>query len=237
MYFTDLFFTCKISYNPFISILRHILKCNELENLHLTLSELPDYQQRYFDQLALLGVNDRSSVYIKTFHDHIDKSYVFLREYLNYMSTHIKPLYKNKPILIQKTPNLRISFPNLTAIGKSQIDNDETVGLHNDANFGHSEHETNVIIPLTKMYDSNSIFFEPAINSNIDVTEYNNLKLDEDQIFIGYFNKLNHYNKVNLTGSTRVSFDIRVILYDDYLQNESKFIGTKFEIGNYFVLI
>jgi hypothetical protein len=153
------------------------------------------------------------------------------------MSTHIKPLYKNKPILIQKTPNLRISFPNLTAIGKSQIDNDETVGLHNDANFGHSEHETNVIIPLTKMYDSNSIFFEPAINSNIDVTEYNNLKLDEDQIFIGYFNKLNHYNKVNLTGSTRVSFDIRVILYDDYLQNESKFIGTKFEIGNYFVLI
>ena len=161
----------------------------------------------------------------------------------NFINQYIKPLFsKNQTenkIVIQKTPNLRISFPNTTAIGKHHYENEienDVIGLHKDADFGHHKDEINIIIPLTNMFDTNSIYYEPEINSTISTNNYLNLKLDVNDFFVVKFNQLLHFNKINKTGVTRLSLDFRIIPYDKYINNIDYFKGTKFELGNYFIV-
>ena len=61
------------------------------------------------------------------------------------------------------------------------------------------------------MYDTNSIYYEPTINSNLSYDKYLNLKLNTDEILMEVFNQKLHYNKINDTDKTRISIDFRVI--------------------------
>jgi hypothetical protein len=185
---------------------------------------------------------DRISIFYDDYHYFIDNNSIFNEIYHKFINKYIKPLYTdniNNKIVIQKTPNIRISFPNLTAIGKKPNENieDNIIGLHKDADFGHHEDEINVIIPITKMFETNSIFYEPFINSNISTNDYLNLNLNTDEFFINKFNKLLHFNKINKTGLTRISLDFRIIPYNKYFNNLLFFKNTKFELGNYYIVL
>ncbi len=235
----------------FDSIVKKIYKIkynydNDLSELHQLINEkyISKENVEYFNQLALIGINDRKGIFIKNFYEYIDSNSDFIELYKNFIIEYIKPLYPNEDyILYQKTPNLRIGFPNLTAIGKRDSDpNTEVVGLHNDGEFGHSFEEINYIIPITEMYDTNSIYFERTVNSNeTNYDNYYNLKLKTNEFFTGYFNKLKHYNKINKTGKTRVSLDFRIIPYSKYIENEndksSVTSNKKLSLGEYFELI
>ena len=89
------------------------------------------------------------------------------------------------------------------------------------------------------MFETNSIYYETEPNSNLPYDKYNNLKLKENDFFIGYFNKCYHYNKINKTNKTRVSLDFRIIPYSKYKDNNkiSATSKTKFEIGKYYMII
>ena len=89
------------------------------------------------------------------------------------------------------------------------------------------------------MYETNSIYFENEPNKNIEYKNYNNLKLDENEFYMGNLNQCKHYNKINKTNITRVSFDFRIIPYSKFKKSsDSSATGNiKFEIGKYYMLI
>ena len=60
------------------------------------------------------------------------------------------------------------------------------------------------------MYETNSIYFEPKPDSKLDPNDYENLNINIDEYFVGYLNKMRHYNRKNQENETRVSFDFRV---------------------------
>jgi hypothetical protein len=169
----------------------------------------------------------------------VDASTEFNDTYHEFMRTTILPLFpEEKTLVIQKTPNIRFSFPNSAAIGKWQKDTDtdlitQRIGFHCDADFGHHFLEMNFIVPITHMYESNSVYYQT------EETVFENLcMLDPShQFFQGYFNKIPHYNMVNRTGDTRISFDLRVIPYSQYMEYRDTFIGTKFDLEKYYIVL
>ncbi len=234
----------KIKYDvkdyDFINIIKNIYKCRELENLHLLISELDTDKRKYFDQIPIIG-QDRSNVFIDKFYEHIRYDDTFIEMYKNFVLNYIKkPMYPNENILYQKIPNIRISFPGLSAIGKHLDSIDENIiGIHKDNDFGHCSDEINYILPITNMYDTNSIYYEPYFDSGLDPNKYINLQLDTDYFFQCYFNKLLHYNKRNTTGKTRISFDFRVIPGSKYVDTDKKSIthDIGLKLGEYFAML
>ena len=87
-------------------------------------------------------------------------------------------------------------------------------GWHCDSDYNHPIGEVNFILALTPMFESNTTIAESEPG-----------------------NKCMHGNLPNKTGVTRVSFDFRVLLPEDYndshnLTSISK--GSKFLIGHYY---
>ena len=232
--------------NQFLYVLRQIYISkyefsHELKNFHMILNEpfISDDEKTSTQRIKIIG-NDRTSVFYDDYHNFIDKTSFFNDIYHKFISDYVKPLYAvNDKIVVQKTPNLRISFPNTTAIGKhvNENESDNVIGLHKDSDFGHHPSEVNFIIPLTDMFDTNSIYYEPYIGSGLSTNEFLNLKLSSDEFFICKFNQLLHFNKINDTGVTRMSLDFRIIPYDKYVENEEYFKNTKFELGRYYIVL
>ena len=217
---------------------------DKFENINLILNtnKLNEDEKQFYDTpIQIFGKTDRKSPFVKYFYHLFDTDYTILHEYLHFIIKYIKPLYpKEEYLVIQKTPNIRFHLPGYSNIGSRDVDETkEIVGLHHDGEFGHPETETNVILPITEMFDTNSIYYETTPNSNIDYNRYNNLKLKENEVFMGYFNKCNHYNKINKTNITRVSLDFRIIPHSKFcVENKSSVShNIKFKIGDYYMLI
>lgn len=236
----------KINENPFISIIERIFRekynyTDDLAQLHELVENIKN--KELYTHIGILGKDDRVCPFIQDFHEFVDKSDEFTKLYHEFIKKNIIPLLMNNSdesnekenkLVIQKTPNIRISFPQYAAIGRNQDEDCETIiGYHKDADFGHHLNEMNFIIPITKMYESNSVHYETEIGSET----YENLELEPNQMFRGYLNQLHHYNVKNKTGQTRISFDIRVIPYDKYMENLEYFKGTKFELGKYYIVL
>lgn len=85
---------------------------------------------------------DRNSVFYDDYHKFIDANDEFNAIYHAFINEYIKPVYDiYGKIVIQKTPNLRISFPKLAALGKRKEENekDNIIGLRKDSDFGHHD--------------------------------------------------------------------------------------------------
>jgi len=232
--------------NKFINIIKDVYKKynfnDDLKNFHKILQN-----SQYFTindiiemkKIKEIGINDRTSILYKDYHKFVDNNESLNIVYINFINEYVKPLYSCDKIVVQKTPNIRISFPESCAIGKNNYENeiDDIIGLHKDSDFGHHESEINFVIPITEMFDTNSIYYEPYENSDLPKNEFLNLKLNKDEFFIEKFNKLLHFNKINKTGFTRISLDFRIIPYEIYFENLKYFENTKFEIGKYYTII
>jgi hypothetical protein len=181
---------------------------------------------------------DRDSIFVKRFHEYVDKYTHFNEAYYKFVRENILPQFPQEThLVIQKTPNIRFSLPDNAAIGIDPNDPDHIVGLHCDRQFGHHPTEMNFVIPITNMGASNSIYYEPFPNSNIHPTHFENLVLDTNQFLQAYFNQIKHCNRINCTNNTRISFDIRVIPFSKYQEHLADFKGTKFELGKYYVVL
>lgn len=214
-----------------------------LDNLHYLFNNdnVDNDTKEYYKKIPIFGINDRKNKFIELFYNNYDSEESELKtKYLELMNNIKKEYFKNEEfIIIQKTPNFRIHFPNCSNIGKLDTDpREDIIGLHCDRMFGHPHEERNLIVALTDMYDTNSIFIEPN-NENSLVDDYMPVKIKKNNISFHYLNKLKHYNKINKTNKTRVSFDIRVIPFSKYKDNEncSLTTNTKFSINNYYIKI
>ena len=232
--------------NNFVEILQDLFKnkynfIDELKYFHkiLDLDVLSELDKQCNKVLKEIG-KDRNSIFLKDFHNFIDNNKSFNEVYYSFIKEYIKPLYLTTiedKLIVQKTPNLRISFPNLTAIGKHNHELGTVIGLHKDSDFGHHEEEINIIIPLTDMFETNSVYYEPIPDSKISTNDYLNLNVNTNEFFVEKLNKLLHFNKINDTGLTRLSLDLRIIPYDKYMKNIDVFTNTKFELGKYYIVL
>ena len=220
------------------SYYKKIYSIDNFENIHLLLDTNVDLKQ-YYTNIPIFGKTDRTSPFIKNFYKYVDTDYEFIYNYLKFIEKNIKPLF-NEKLIIQKTPNIRFHLPECTNIGKRDTDEySDIIGLHKDIEFGHHPNELNVIIPITDMYDTNSIYFESEPKSDQNVYDYQNLKLNKNNFSINKFNSCLHYNKINKTDITRVSLDFRIIPYSKYYEQPDKESATdniKFKIGDYYML-
>ena len=216
----------------------------ELENIHhLLKSNLINYQDKeYFNEITKFGKTDRKSVFNSIFYNYYDNNDEFKNLYIKFIKDFIKPIFfpHENYLVVQKTPNIRQHLPGTTTIGKLPSDhNSDFIGIHKDGDFGHSKEEYNFILPVTKMFETNSIYFEEYPNSKIDYEKYLNVNQDIGELGCYYFNQCYHYNKINITGKTRVSFDFRIIPFSKYFEtnNLSETSKSKLIIGDYFIKI
>lgn len=215
---------------------------DKLENLHYLLNNqnVCDKTKEYYKQIPLFGKNDRISEFIRLFYEKYDETDKLNLLYLDLVKKIKEKVFSEEEYLVcQRTPNIRIHFPECTNIGKLDTDPDKNViGLHNDSMFNHPEYEINLMIPLTKMYETNSLYVQKDLN-NEDIKNFEPLHLEPGEISFNYLNKYKHFNKINKTGKTRVSFDIRVVPASKY-KNSEKLSATgknKFNTDDYYMKI
>lgn len=216
-----------------------------LDKIHETIKYLPEKDLEFFQvPVQKFGVSDRSSVFIKDFYNFVDKDPTFNKVYESFINSFLKKLLCTDQLVVQRTPNIRFHLPGFSNIG--YIENNKNkypdlIGIHTDSEFGHPLNEINVIIALTDMFGTNSIYYESLPDSGTDIYDYKNLELKKEQIYIGNLNKCNHYNKINSTNVSRVSLDFRVLKLSDYQNNTtagtSVSANKKFTIGDYYTLM
>lgn len=215
---------------------------SEFKDTHMLLNSLNEDDKMFYSKPSpIFGVNDRNSVFVKTFYNFFDTDYSFLKLYLNFITDNIKPLFpKEQYLLVQKTPNIRFQLPGYSNIGKLDSDPyDWICGLHKDGQFNHPKSEWNFILPVTKMYDTNSIYYEDTPNSTQSVENYKSFNLNKNEFYKTKLNSCYHYNKINSTPDTRVSFDFRVIPESEFTNNKltSATSNVKFIPGKYYMYI
>ena len=74
----------------------------------------------FFNQVPIFGKTDRSSLFVKIYHNYFDKSNEFSNLYNDFMKNFIKSTFfpNEEFIIVQKTPNLRVQIPYTTNLGK-----------------------------------------------------------------------------------------------------------------------
>lgn len=212
----------------------------DFSEYHQFLDDVLSRDEFYKTRVPIFGKTDRASPFIKDFYELFDNDYTFLYKYLNFIKDNIQPHFDYEPLVVQRTPNIRFHLHGYSNIGRRDTDMyEDIIGVHRDGEFGHPEDEINVVLPITSMYDTNSIFYEPEPDSGLDYDDYCNMKLETNQFYMGNLNRCNHYNRINVSGSTRVSFDFRVIPYSKYREtNTSSATSNKrFKLGDYYMLL
>ena len=168
-------------------------------------------------EIKEFGVDDRDCEYIKKFHNYFDNNKELRTAYNNLIKEIVSKHYRCD-VLYQKTPNIRLHQTDSTSIGRRPEDPDDMIGYHSDNEFNHPKGEDNWIYALTDMYESNSLYYG-------DKSKPKNVSLEKDIYKMFNFNEIKHWNKINKTGKSRLSFDFRIMrkgiepLKEDYYES------------------
>ena len=189
------------------------------------LNKAHQYSVRKYELFKELG-KDSHTEYHRKFYNKIDSGWEeFVNEYERFIKEVLLPYLGLEEALYQKYPTFRIHLPDNRAIVVKHHDSDEK---HN-----HPIGEVNFIYALTDMYDSNSIYAEKMPR----LGEYENIKLKQGQCLSFNGNLCDHYNDINQTGNTRMSFDFRILplnYYDPKYDKDSVTKKMKYIDGGYY---
>jgi len=145
----------------------------------------------------------------------------------------VMPLFKEKTLIVQKEPSFRIHLPDNTALGKKvEQGDDQRIGLHSDSLYNHPEEEINFMVSITGQEGTNSCYIESQPGND----DFHPVKIEKGEFVSFYGNKCRHYNMLNKTGKTRISFDFRVIPASIFKNTEAEAIHSKrkFIVGEYY---
>ena len=130
-------------------------------------------------------------------------------------------------MIYQTFPSIRIQYSHSVVV-PPHYDSDH---LSN-----HPEDEKNFLVPITKMFNTNSIYIE----SEPGKKDFKSIQLNPGELFHFNGNKCTHGNKKNDTENTRISFDFRILPYEKYSEESlSSSVSTKkkFIVGEYYNLV
>tara|TARA_R110000744_G_scaffold85265_2_gene166653 strand:- start:8206 stop:8862 length:657 start_codon:yes stop_codon:yes gene_type:complete len=199
----------------FRELVENYLDFQDLENIH---SNYP------FDGMLTNseGTNpDQGQSLHKKFYEGMDSDKNFKSLYDDFIENIVAQNFGE--IIFQKFPTFRVHQPKNICVFE----------WHKDCDFNHSRNETNIYMPITEAFDTNTFWSE----SEEGKEDFLPVEADYGEIVIWKGSILKHGNKINTTGKTRVSFDFRVMLLEDYNETEAQESLTKsnkFTMGNYF---
>eukprot|EP01130_Rhizamoeba_saxonica_P016583 TRINITY_DN7691_c0_g1_i3.p1 TRINITY_DN7691_c0_g1~~TRINITY_DN7691_c0_g1_i3.p1 ORF type:complete len:230 (+),score=25.03 TRINITY_DN7691_c0_g1_i3:62-751(+) len=204
----------------FVAIVKQMLLWQPeqpLSHIHL---QHPDWSNPGAVQFG----NDQGTPYHSNFYTSMHENILFVELYHQLIQEVIAPQF-NESIVFQKYPSFRICLPNNRAVGQK----------HRDSDYGHPSYEINYWVPLTSAFGTNAFYTESEPNKG----DFHSVgPLEPGEIFRFYGNKCFHYNEINDTGQTRVSFDFRVIPLSLFKSSDEVSVksGLSFSIGSYFDL-
>ena len=201
---------------PFSEIISKILNTENLENLH-KYSSVPS-------KINELGKDTNTDAH-KTFYQFINKkNNEFLNIYYKFVFDVLFEQF-DENILFQKTPGLRISYPNNVAVSTWHSDSDR--------NNMHPQGEINVFLPLTNCFGNNSLWIE----SKPGLKDYHPIRLSVGELLIFNGSECVHGNYKNDTLITRASLDFRLLPSNKYNPNnkvQTATMNLSFTIGEYY---
>ena len=151
---------------------------------------------------------DTHTEFHKAFYKKLDSGWDELTNlYNNFAQEVILPYLGLKEALLQVYPNFRVQLPDNVAVVIEHYDTDK---LHK-----HPYGEINFIVALTDMFDTNTIWTEKTCRFRDFVPLEQ--KAGNCTTFGG--NTYSHFNKINKTGVSRVSFDFRILPLNYYNPN------------------
>ena len=173
--------------------------------------------------------NDQSTIWHKCFYDKIREDISFDNIYIDFLDKVIKPRF-DEEIVYQKIPTFRVHLPGNVSVGEFHKDKH-----YRDEKWADKVQELNYFVPLTKAYGTNTIWAE----TEEDLGDFQEISADYGECVEWSASKLTHGNKQNLTSTTRVSFDFRVIPKSRYIESNHLTINTKtpFGIGGYYEVL
>lgn len=218
-----------IQYNTnkfnFNKVLKNLFNVSSLENIHNEVERLEGFDgdvgrdsQSTIHELFYRTIKNEDSILRQLWDRFLSE--VVLRNFVN-----------EESYIVQKLPNIRIHIPGSKAINRWHCDSDQ--------DHRHPLGEINCILPLTEMYESNSVWRESKPNFG----DFKAFELSFGDLVLWNGNTCIHGNKVNETEITRVSFDFRLLSkknYEDMLKNQGSnqvataTMKTKFLIGAYY---
>tara|TARA_A100000164_G_scaffold100647_1_gene88011 strand:+ start:253 stop:921 length:669 start_codon:yes stop_codon:yes gene_type:complete len=204
----------------FQKLFEHLFRTKDLQKLHLK-------KEEKYDLFTAPG-NDSDTIYHKIFYDKMRSGWPeFLSTYKKFIKEFIAPqIQARKSIIYQRWPSFRVHLPENVAVG----------GWHCDGDYNHPPGEMNFILALTPMFESNTTILESSPGKR----DFHQLELKPGQVFYFNGNQCMHGNLPNRTNVTRVSFDFRVLLPEDYdksYQLTSLSKNNKFLIGEYYEIM
>ena len=211
----------KLNYNirnyRFIELVTNLFEI-ELDMLHLT-------GENKYELFTTLG-KDSITEFHKKFYNKLNSNWQEIKsEYERFVKEVILPFLGLNESLVQIFPSFRVQLPNNVAVVINHYDSDK--------DHKHPDGEINFIYALTDMFDTNTVYVEKM--PLLDEYEPILLKAGETICFNG--NKCCHYNKINLTEKTRVSWDFRILPLNYINKNKittSVSTDTKFIEGEYY---
>jgi hypothetical protein len=209
---------------PFHRILGNTFNCPNLMLLHEKIVPR-GCQVMAFDYQP---GEDQATLFHKQFYAMVDQmpDGIFMDTYRRF-AKYVKSFVGEGEFLYQRIPTFRVHLPNNKAVGGIS---------HRDSDYNHPKQEINIIVPLTSMFGTNSMFTETRPH----LRDFRLVQLDVGQFLI--FNGANceHGNFINTTGITRVSFDFRLLpksAYNPEKAGESVAHHIKFLDGHYYAAI
>lgn len=206
----------KFSYDTdkygFLELVQKYLDFNNLQKIH---------EEYKFEEVLKEGT-DQNQVLHRKFYDKMDADDEFIKLYRSFIQQVVAPRY-DEEVLYQRFPTFRVHQPS----------NLGTFGWHRDRDYNHSPCEVNYFLPMTKGYDTNTVWRE----SEPDKKDYAPMVVEYGEIIEWDGANCEHGTKLNETSDTRVSFDFRILPMSGYLKHKPKNSitkKTKFEIGGYF---
>lgn len=192
------------------------------------LDQIHNDSDKEYNIVQYLG-KDSDTIFHKVFYNKLREGWPELKDiYKDFIKEIILPLIDEERLVYQKTPTYRVHLPHNKVVSLWHKDGDE--------NHKHPNGEINFILPLTKAYDTNTVWIE----SEPDLLDFHPVNMEYGEFLMFHGNQCTHGNKVNETGKTRVSFDFRVIPgseYDDHYNSKTITTGQKYVIGEYYDVI
>ena len=203
----------------FREVVEDYMSNSDLENLHVS----DKFEKKLTSSKGDYG--DQKQELHRRFYNKMDADNTFMDLYKKFAKEVVQDLF-DEEIYYQEFPTFRIHQP----------DNICVFDWHRDMDFGHSEHEYNIFMPITKAHGNNTIWAE----SEEGKKDYAPMDAEYGELILWRGARLTHGNKNNDTDQTRVSFDFRVLKKSDFNENkveESLTRGVSFAPGSYFTSV
>lgn len=187
---------------------------------HLCLAHLKDNN---YGQFTSPG-KDQGTNFHKTYYEKCVENSEFHNLYKQFL-VEICPLFNRdtEEFIFQRIPTFRVQLPNNFAVGE----------FHRDRDYQHFPFETNVFLPLTPAFDTNTIWLETEEGAE----DYSPLNCNYGTIVVFDGANLKHGNYPNNTGLTRMSVDFRLIPKELYYDRQETTVAshTKLDKEHYYM--